>query len=247
MIQKTPYSDKFYEERIDSLQSARHIVPLVLELVQPNSVVDVGCGTGEFLHVFKENGIKDLFGIDGKWVNKKKLRIPGNFFLPRNLEKPLRIGRKFDLVVSLEVAEHLPEKSAKTFVETLTNLGPVVLFSAAIPFQGGTHHVNEQWPEYWAKLFEKKGYVPVDCIRRKIWNNDKISFWYAQNTLLFVKKNYLKNNAKLKKEFEQTGGLALSKVHPKLYLARAKRYNLITKFIPHPVKRMIIKLMNFLK
>lgn len=246
-MQKTPYTDKFFEELIDSLKSAKYIVPLVLELIQPKSVVDVGCGTGEFLRIFKKKGVKDILGIDGEWVNKKKLRIPENYFLLANLEKPLKIDKKFDLVVSLEVAEHIPEKSAKTFIETLTNLGSVILFSAAIPFQGGTHHVNEQWPEYWTKLFEEKGYFPIDCIRRKIWNIDEVSSWYAQNILLFVKKDYLERNKILQKEFEQTSKSFLSIVHPKLYLPKAKRYNLIRKLIPYPIRWTIIKLKNFLK
>ncbi len=246
-MQKVPYTDKFYEERVDSLKSARHIVPLVLELISPKSVVDVGCGTGEFLSIFKEYGIEDIFGIDGKWVNIKKLRIPENSFLAADLEKPLKLDRKFDLVVSLEVAEHLSEKSAKAFVDTLTNLGPVVLFSAAIPLQGGTHHVNEQWPTYWAQLYADKGYIPVDCIRHRIWTNKEVCVWYRQNILLFVERVYLNNNKELLKQFEQTRDLALSLVHPEIYLPKAQRYNTIVKVIPFPIKWIIAKLKSFLK
>ena len=103
---KKIYTNKFFENRRDSLKSAKHIVPLVLKLVQPKSVVDVGCGTGEFLYVFRKFGIKNILGIDGAWVDKRKLCIPENCFLSANLEKPLKINRKFDLVISLEVAEH---------------------------------------------------------------------------------------------------------------------------------------------
>ncbi len=217
-MKKIIYTDEFYEARIDSLISARVIVPLVLELIQPKSVIDVGCGTGEFLSVFREKGVSDILGIDGLWVNKEKLRIPKKAFQSANLEMPLKIDINFELAVCLEVAEHLPEKSAKSFIESLTNLSPVVLFSAAIPFQGGTHHVNEQWPEYWAKLFKQRRYLPIDPIRKKIWNNDKVCSWYAQNILLFAKKDYIEKNKILKKEFEQTEVPVLSMVHPDLYL-----------------------------
>ena len=67
------------------------------------------------------------------------------------------MNRKFDLVLSLEVAEHLPSECAEAFVESLVNLGPVILFSAAIPYQGGENHVNEQWPEYWVGVLSGEG------------------------------------------------------------------------------------------
>ena len=114
------------------------------------------------------------------------LEIPTDRFLALNLSQPLPIKQQFDLVVSLEVAEHLPCECAKVFVESLVKLGPVILFSAAVPFQGGTNHVNEQWPEYWAKLFQEQGYVAIDCIRNKIWQNDRVKWYYAQNILVFA-------------------------------------------------------------
>lgn len=246
-MEKIVYTNKFYECRIDSLVSAQVIVPLVLELIQPRSVVDVGCGTGEFLSIFREQGVHDILGIDGVWINKKNLRIPERLFQVANLEDPLKIQRNFDLAISLEVAEHLAEKSAKFFIENLTSLSSIILFSAAVPLQGGVHHINEQWPEYWVQLFQERGYVPIDIIRRKIWNNDKVSFWYAQNILLFVKKDYLENNDFLKKEFEQTEGSVLSIIHPSLYLLKARRYDATMKIIPYPLKWMIIKLMRVLK
>jgi len=119
------------------LKSAEIVVPIVLDLIKPKSVVDVGCGRGEWLYVFQRQGISDILGIDGEWVDKNKLLIPKESFLTSTLEHPLRINRTFDLVVSLEIAEHLPEKSAEMFIETLTTLGPVILFPAAIPLQGG--------------------------------------------------------------------------------------------------------------
>jgi len=246
-MKKAPYNDKTFGKRTDSLRSARIIVPLVVDLIKPKSVIDVGCGTGEFLSVFKENGVEDILGIEGEWINKNNLRIPQKFFIQTNLEKPVKLDKKFDLVVSLEVAEHLFKEFAKTFVETLTNLGSVVIFSAAIPFQNGIHHVNKQWPSYWAKLFRQKGYVPIDCIRKKIWGNKDVSFWYSQNILLFANKEYLKSNKKLQKEFEQTEESALSIIHPKLYLPKAKRDNVFARMVPRLIREDIRKLMGILK
>ena len=150
------YDEKFFRNlEKGSLQSAKEIVPLVVRFLQPASVVDVGCGTGAWLSVFKEQGIRDILGVDGDYVNLDSMFIPKEAFQPHDLTRPLKINRKFDLVVSLEVAEHLPSNCAETFVESLTGLGSVVIFSAAIPYQGGQNHVNEQWQDYWKKLFNR--------------------------------------------------------------------------------------------
>ena len=213
------YPSRFFECIIEgSRLSAQEIVPLVLELVQPRSVVDVGCGLGTWLSVFKGHGVDEILGIDGDYVDRSKLEIPEERYLAFDLKTPLRMSRKFDLVVSLEVAEHLPGEYAGIFVDSLTRLGPVILFSAAIPFQGGTRHVNEQWPEYWRKYFQEKEYVAVDCLRRKIWRNENVEWWYAQNTLMFVRRGHLERCPSLKEESENTAISQLSIVHPKKYL-----------------------------
>ena len=213
------YSRRFYKASQEgAIRSAQEIVPLILDLIHPKSVVDVGCGTGEWLSVFREYGIEDILGVDGVYVDRMMLRIPDEKFIPADLKKTLPINRRFDLVMSLEVAEHLPIECAEDFIKSLVRLGPVVLFSASIPFQGGgRHHVNEQWPDYWNRLFQRQGYMVVDALRRKIWHNTKIEVWYRQNILLFVKEEYLTDHATLKKEHEKTNAELLSIVHPELF------------------------------
>lgn len=213
-----PYTEGFYNvQKEGSRRSAEAIIPLVLDLIQPESVVDVGCGVGTWLSVFQKLGVEDVLGIDGEYIDRSMLEIPQEQFLAFDLTRPIEIDRQFDLVVSLEVAEHLPKRCAKTFVESLTKLGPIILFSAAIPFQGGTCHVNEQWPDYWANYFRENGYEVIDCIRKKLWNNDQVEWWYAQNMLVFSRKDYLATNALLKREFENTHPSQLSIVHPRKY------------------------------
>ena len=195
-------------------------MPIVLQFIQPQRVVDVGCGTGAWLSVFREHGIEDILGIDGDYVNREMLQIPAEKFMAFDLAQPLPSQEPFDLVVSLEVAEHLPAESAATFVASLTGLGSVVLFSAAIPYQGGVNHVNEQWPEYWADLFQARGYVPIDCIRKQIWQNPTIDWWYIQNTLIFAQQNRLDQYPLLKQAFESISAAPLAMVHPHAYLAQ---------------------------
>ena len=214
------YTKSFYEQMRDgAVRSAEAVVPLVLELLPVRSVLDVGCGDGSWLSVFQKLGVDDILGIDGEYVTGDLLQIPQDRFRAVDLTKPFSVGRVFDLAISLEVAEHLPAESALAFVESLTRQAPLVLFSAAIPKQGGNHHLNEQWPDYWVKLFQGHGYLPVDFLRRRIWQNDAVEWWYAQNALLFAQPKLLESNAPLKAEFERTNPAQLSLVHPKQYLA----------------------------
>jgi SAM-dependent methyltransferase len=212
------YSSHFFDRiQEGAVRSAREVVPLLLEWVRPASVVDVGCGNGTWLSVFREAGVKTILGLDGDYVDQNQLLIPREFFQPADLANPPSTGARFDLVVSLEVAEHLPEEAAARFVAFLTGLGPVVAFSAAIPHQRGTHHVNEQWPGYWAGLFRERGFTVVDALRDRLWTNDAVEWWYAQNLLLFVRDSALAQFPALARAAEQTRGRRLDVVHPKAY------------------------------
>jgi 2-polyprenyl-3-methyl-5-hydroxy-6-metoxy-1,4-benzoquinol methylase len=230
------YNSFFYDSHVDeALKSAREVVPLIIELIDPKSVIDIGCGRGAWLKVFKEMGVSKIRGIDGNWVKAKDLLIAKGEFAAADLNKPLDIDEKFELVVSLEVAEHLPCGCAEQFVESLVNCGPVIVFSAAIPFQWGANHVNEQWPEYWAKLFRKKGYHPVDCVRKKIWDNKNVEYYYAQNTLIYATKDAIYQNEKLLREFEKGDCEVMPLVHPRKYLLLAKNMNKLVRLMPHPL------------
>src|SRR6185369_3445408 len=96
------YSGDFYEGMEDAnLSSARTVVPLALQFVQPRSVLDIGCGQGLWLRAFMEQGIEDVVGYDGDYVERDKLQIPKEKFIAADLEQPLTLTRKFDLAVSL--------------------------------------------------------------------------------------------------------------------------------------------------
>lgn len=200
-----------------SIASARSIVPVVVELVRPKSVVDVGCGIGAWLHVFQEHGVSEVVGVDGEYVVREQLLIPQGAFTSHDLEQPLRLDRRFDLAVSLEVAEHLAEEAAAAFVESLVRLAPIVLFSAAIPHQGGVDHRNERWPGYWAELFRGHGYEAVDCIRPRVWEDNTVEYWYAQNILLYVERGELDLRDALLREQRAALWLPLAIVHPRAY------------------------------
>ena len=218
-MMNTDYDRAFFDRHRDGARrSARAVVPFVLEYVRPASVIDVGCGTGTWLSVFRESGIEDDWGVDGVYIDRESLEIPEEWFLAHDLAQPLGLERRFDLVVSLEVAEHLPAEGAEQFVRSLTQLGPVVLFSAAAPYQGGTHHINEQWPSYWATWFAGSGFVAIDCLRRRLWADEDVDWWYAQNLVLYVARDDLERYPRLAEERRFCPSMPLSLVHPKRFL-----------------------------
>lgn len=181
------YTAEFYRELAVAQESARDVLPIVFECIKPLSVIDIGCGTGHWLVAARELGVKEILGVDGAWVDKAELAIPAENFIAKDLTAALNLRRRFDLALSFEVGEHLPESAARTFVQSLCAASDVVAFSAAIPGQGGRHHLNEQWPSYWANLFRELEYDCFDYLRPRIWDNPRVEWYYAQNSLIFVR------------------------------------------------------------
>lgn len=210
------YSRAFFVAQRDrSYHSAQHIVPIIRQIAPIHSVCDVGCGLGMWLRAFLEAGVEDIVGVDGNWVDTDSLIIPASAFQRADLRESFRLDRRFDLAMSIEVAEHLPESRSSSFVEDLTQLAPLVLFSAAIPRQGGTNHINEQWQDYWAAIFAKYDFEACDVVRPLIWNKTEIARWYRQNIILFCRGDFLQNVPSL--TAGTTNSLPLSVVHPQQY------------------------------
>jgi SAM-dependent methyltransferase len=174
---------------VHNLSCASRLSEIIFNEIKPNSIIDVGCGTGNFLKEFEKHGIDDFRGVDGYHLDLNSLYIDPKKVFQTDLEKPLDLNRKFDLVLCLEVAEHLSKDSANLFVESLTKHADTIVFSAAIPFQGGQNHINEQWQSYWINLFFHKGYQVNYSLREKIWNENEIFWWYKQNILVFKRQN----------------------------------------------------------
>ncbi|MGB2684400.1 MAG: class I SAM-dependent methyltransferase [Olleya sp.] len=182
-----------HTSRIHNMAAPRIIVKHILEFINPKSVVDFGCGVGTFLKAFTEKNINNVLGLDGPWADKNLMAnyLELENFKEVDLEKEIILDQKYDLAISLEVAEHLSESSADTLVKNLIQSSDVILFSAAIPFQGGQNHVNEQFVDYWENKFLKHQFVFIDVIRSKIWNEKEVNWWYKQNTFLVINKEKL--------------------------------------------------------
>lgn len=153
----------------------------------PDSLIDVGCGTGVWLRAALENGVSDAAGIDGVAVPADRLLVPATLITCHDLTRPIECGRQYDVALCLEVGEHLDAALADTLIASLTGLSDTVVFSAACPGQRGQHHVNCQWPAYWQGLFNKHGFICSDSVRWSIWHEQRIEPWYRQNMFIAVR------------------------------------------------------------
>ena len=188
------YDEGFYQANNRySSTTPEQVFSILFRYFDIESVCDVGGGAGVWIGNFlKIKGVKeeddaDVLCIDGDYIKEDMLQMPSKYFRTANLEERIDLeGRRFDLAMTLEVAEHLSPKRADSFVEDLTRLSDVVLFSAAIEGQGGIHHVNEQYMPYWVEKFGNHGYRPFDLIRPEIQFCTDIPWYYRQNMIVFV-------------------------------------------------------------
>lgn len=186
-LNMTSYDDAFFRYvNSSATRSARHLLPMLLSEIPAHSILDVGCGQGAWLAVWQELGIREVVGIDGAYVDVNNLLIPRDRFISHDLRESFQLNRRFSIVQSLEVAEHLPESCAADFVESLILHGDLVLFSAATKGQGGDGHVNEQSYEFWRAIFARHGYFAVDFLRPQLIRATEVAPWYRFNTLLYA-------------------------------------------------------------
>lgn len=213
-------------------------------LVGPQSVVDVGCGTGAWLRVFRENNVARVSGIDGDYVDSSTLLIDPADFIAADLSRPFEIKGHYDLAVCLEVGEHLPGSNAPCLVEALTAAAPVVLFSTAPPGQGGEGHINEQWPSYWRGFFDQHGYSMLDPIRPRIREDDTIVFWYRQNIVMFAGEEGLRLHPRLRQFRRSANELGIEWIHVDSFATALDQLH--GEFNPG-ARRLLIELLRALK
>lgn len=240
LIINTSYDEDFYNSQVsDSLRSAKVYAEYLCQFVQPNSVVDFGCGWGTWLHAFALNGVENLIGYDGSWNSQEKMINDRINFIGADLNKPINCSTKFDLAISLEVAEHLRRESADTFIESLVRASDIILFGAAYPGQGGTDHINERPQSYWAEKFISLDYSPFDVLRPVFWGCKDVEYWYRQNSFIYIKNNTLAFNKFIKNGFRPIERLEfMNCVHPEAYALSILQRNNLYKF-----KRLL----NFIK
>jgi SAM-dependent methyltransferase len=237
------YDQRFFDYVNEgAIRSARAILPLLTDL-KIGSVLDVGCGQGAWLSVWSELGVRDFKGIDGPYVDVDRLKIPNEHFITADLRKSFDLGRRFDLTQCLEVAEHLPESSARSLVSSLTRHADQVLFSAAAKGQGGENHINEQPYDYWRQLFAENGFVACDSIRPKILSDQSIEPWYRYNTFLYIHRKKVPEIPRSHATGLTATGTMLQDLSPPAYRVRKTIIRFLPTFIVSALSRFRIALL----
>lgn len=178
--------DAFYDDNIGgSAQSAEVVLGILREHMSFRRVIDFGAGTGSWLEAARRLGARDLCGVEGPWRRTSNRHSTAPFVFA-DLNEPTQFAGGFDLVICLEVAEHLRPTGSASFVERLCRCSEVVLFSAALTRQFGDGHINCRPQRHWIELFAAQSYKCCDLFRPSLWYDSRVEPWYRQNTFLFV-------------------------------------------------------------
>ena len=179
------YSRVFFETLIDaSLDSVSKVSRLAFDAIGPTSVIDFGCAEGHWLRAFQELGVTDIYGLDGTHVDQARLVISKDHFAEVDLERIGPVSRRYSLALCLEVAEHLSVAGGDRLIEAICQSADAAMFSAAVPRQGGTNHINEQWIDYWVCRFQRLGWKTFDYFRPRIAYDREVAWWYRQNLFM---------------------------------------------------------------
>jgi SAM-dependent methyltransferase len=216
------YDTKYFDKQVSSAAtSAARILPIVLEILEPDSIVDLGCGRGAWLKVASHLGVTRLVGIDGPWVTSADLMIDASCFRPTDFTKEAipDLERRFDLAICCEVLEHVSPEIARTMIDWLCRNSRAVLFSAAIPGQGGRNHINEDWMSNWVGLFSARNFDAYDIIRPRVWSDQDVADFYRQNCILAAERGHPSFSG-----MTPVSGQGLDRVHPELFSRRMNKY-----------------------
>ena len=200
------YMENFFRQHEKNAPIYPVLVNLMGSLVGSpfNSVVDVGCGHGLLVEAWRTAGIRESYGLEGS--NAATPLWPKNFVKYYQIqdlthfEAAQKAIPKTDVVTTFEVAEHLPERSADSFVKLLVTHRPrMVFFGAATVNQDrgkNPSHVNENTFGYWIQKFRDNFYEPdlaATARLRHLILHDPVfggymveAWWYPKNVWVFV-------------------------------------------------------------
>lgn len=226
------YDDRFFDYiDIGAYRSAAVVIAEFNEMLPVRSVLDVGCGRGVWLAEWIRQGVADAHGVEGASIAVSRLAVSRERISKYDISRPFDLERRFDLIVCLEVAEHIPEERADKLLDNLVRHGDQILFSAAVPGQGGANHFNERPLEYWREKFAARGYRCFDPIRRRILEDRKVEPWYRYNTLFYAKEGTVGALPEIIGSTETVTGNPIRELSPLIWRVR----NGVLRSLPHQV------------
>jgi SAM-dependent methyltransferase len=152
------------------------------ERYAPESVLDIGCGLGAYLALFQEQGTATVRGIDG-FSDTDAVLCP-RAYSQHDLRSPLDLGRTFDVVLCVEVIEHLEAEHETTLLDTIRRHARTrIMFSAAQPGQPGRHHVNCRPIGHWLTRWRLVGWEP-DIPDTVAARSLATYIWFRRNLLI---------------------------------------------------------------
>ena len=151
-------------------------------LKDTKSIIDVGCGNGGYTKHLIDKGF-DCVGYDGSPLTPE---ISNGICGVMDFSQPAEVGQ-FDLVLCLEVGEHIPAHYEQIFIDNLVKAAKnLIILSWATEGQGGTGHVNCRDNPYIISELLKRGFYFKEEESKIL--REKSSFaWFANTTMVFVK------------------------------------------------------------
>ena len=232
------YHFEWHKTHGDETSASAHVVVSLLKLIlEVRSVLDVGCGDGRWLACFKSSGVPSIYGVDGEWTDQDHLLIDKEEFTVTDLSKSFDLGKRFDIAISLEVAEHVDAECSALFVENLTKHSDMVLFGAAIPFQAASGTSTSAGNPTGLRYSKLRAINASDPFRSQIWQRRDVSVWYRQNMLVYIKRERSDLISQVEKYLRayHISEMPIDIVHP-------ERYQLIASYSQIAFKPLMRKL-----
>ena len=134
-------------------------IRLAIERFAPNSVIDLGCGNGLYPKLCAHLGVQDVLGVDG--IERDATVLSPDTYIKADLQQPFDAGRKFDLVVCLEVVEHITPESTDILIDSVARHAQKhIMFSMAEPGQPGNGHINCKTIAQVLDIWASRGWHP---------------------------------------------------------------------------------------
>ena len=168
----------------DEQDQARELGKVLVSMYAPKSVIDIGCNRGIYLEGFQSAGC-EVLGIDSDEQALSKAKVPTIRLDITNGLNP----KKYDLALCLEVLEHIEEAKSDKVISNICKGADTVVFSAALPGQGGDGHINCQQKAHWIEKFKANGYSQdieeTNFIIRDMKSKPGTMGWLLNNVMVF--------------------------------------------------------------